>query len=194
MHLFRNHGWCVMKNLKKKSSAALAALALAAGLGIAAPGPASAACGITWGSLAKSAPAQITGPITDVRAGQHPCFDRIVIDLQGERTGYYVRYVSTAQQPGSGKEVPLRGSADLQIEVKSPAYNAKGQATYRPANRNEIVNTAGYTAFRQAALLGSFEGQTTFGLGVRARLPYRVFALDTPGTGSRLVIDVAHSW
>jgi hypothetical protein len=183
-----------MQNLKKKSSAALAALALAAGLGIAAPGPASAACGITWGSLAKATPAQITGPVTNVRSGQHACFDRLVIDLQGERTGYYVRYVPVATQSGSGHAVPLRGGADLQIEVKSPAYDNHGRATYRPVNRSEIVNTAGYTAFRQAALLGSYEGQTSFGLGVRARLPFRVFALDTPGTGSRLVIDVAHIW
>lgn len=183
-----------MKNLKKKSSAALAALALAAGLGIAVPGTASAACGITWGSLPKSAPPQITGPITNVRAGQHPCFDRLVIDLKGERTGYRVRYVPSVHQPGKGDAVPLRGGADLQIEVLSPAYNDSGGATYSPANRNEIVNTAGYTAFRQAAYVGSYEGQTTFGLGVRARLPYRVFVLDTPGTGSRVVIDVAHIW
>ena len=53
---------------------------------------------------------------------------------------------------------------------------------------------AGYSTFRQVAWAGSFEGQTTVGLGVRARLPFRVFALTGPGTGSRLVIDVAHRW
>jgi len=35
---------------------------------------------------------------------------------------------------------------------------------------------------------------TKLGLGVRARLPFRVFTLSGPGTGTRLVIDVAHSW
>ena len=35
---------------------------------------------------------------------------------------------------------------------------------------------------------------TGIGLGVRARLPYRVFVLDGSGGGSRLVIDVAHRW
>jgi hypothetical protein len=44
------------------------------------------------------------------------------------------------------------------------------------------------------ASAGSFEGQTTIGLGVRARLPFRVFTLDGPGNGSRIVIDVAHHW
>jgi len=29
---------------------------------------------------------------------------------------------------------------------------------------------------------------------VRARLPFRVLTLDGPGSGSRLVVDVAHYW
>ncbi len=184
-----------MKNLKKKSSSALAVLALAAGLGIAAPGPASAAyCGITWGSLPKTAAAQPTAPLTNVRAGRHACFDRMVIDLRGERVGYDVRYARSVHAPGSGLPVPLRGAADLSIRVTAPAYDARGEATYRPTNRSDVVSTAGYSTFRQIAYVGSFEGETTFGLGVRARLPYRVFTLDTPGTGSRLVVDVAHRW
>lgn len=56
------------------------------------------------------------------------------------------------------------------------------------------MNVAGYSTFRQVALAGSFEGETTIGLGVRARLPMRVIVLDGPGSGSRLVIDVAHRW
>lgn len=53
---------------------------------------------------------------------------------------------------------------------------------------------AGYRTFRQVAYAGSFEATTTVGLGVRARLPFRVFVLAGPGTGARLVIDVAHRW
>jgi hypothetical protein len=55
----------------------------------------------------------------------------------------------------------------------------------------------GFRTFRQVAYAGSFEGQTTFGLGVRARLPFRVFVLaGSPGDrhGAMLVIDVAHRW
>jgi hypothetical protein len=56
---------------------------------------------------------------------------------------------------------------------------------------------SGYPTFRQVAWAGSYEGSTTMALGVRARLPFRVFPL--PGTpqsddGPRLVIDVAHAW
>ncbi|MEZ5204746.1 MAG: hypothetical protein R2701_10320 [Acidimicrobiales bacterium] len=43
------------------------------------------------------------------------------------------------------------------------------------------------------AFAGSFEGETTFGLGVRFRLPYRVFAVEG-SAGSKLVVDVAHRW
>ena len=53
---------------------------------------------------------------------------------------------------------------------------------------------AGYRTFRQVVYAGTFEGYTSVGLGVRARLPFRVLVLDGPGTSSRLVVDVAHHW
>jgi hypothetical protein len=52
-----------------------------------------------------------------------------------------------------------------------------------------MPNVAGYTTFRQVGWGGSFEGYSTVGLGVRARLPFRVFR-----NGSDLVVDVAHRW
>jgi hypothetical protein len=82
----------------------------------------------------------------------------------------------------------------LQIVALAAAYDDVGNPTYRPANASELVDVSGWRTFRQIAWAGSFEGQTTIGLGVRARLPFRVFILDGPGTGSRLVIDVAHRW
>ena len=72
--------------------------------------------------------------------------------------------------------------------------DSAGQPTYRPVNVKELTNVTGYRTFRQIAWAGSFEGRTTVGLGVRARLPFRVFTLAGPGDGSRLVIDVAHTW
>jgi hypothetical protein len=95
---------------------------------------------------------------------------------------------------GSGALVPLRGGARLSVVVRAPAYDSSGRATYQPASRRELVNVAGYSTFRQIAWAGTFEGSTTIGLGVRARLPMRVFVLSGPGTGSRVVIDVAHHW
>jgi len=88
----------------------------------------------------------------------------------------------------------LRGRAFLQITVTGPAYDDGGNSTYNPADRNELTNVGGYQTFRQVAWAGSFEGYSTIGLGVRGRLPFRVFTLDGPGAGSRLVVDVAHYW
>jgi hypothetical protein len=169
-------------------------LVLAVGLLTAPAASAAAYCGIYWGSLPERASATETASLINVRAGRHPCFDRLVLDFAGDVDGYSVRYVPTVTMDGSGLPVPLRGGADLEIVAIAPAYDSNGRATYRPANPTELVSVAGWRTFRQAAWAGSFEGQTTIGLGVRARLPFRVFALDGPGSGSRLVVDVAHRW
>ena len=173
----------------------LSVILLVLGLGLVAPGPAAAApyCGISWGSAAKSAPGSTSAPITNVRTGRHTCYDRMVITIRGDVAGYSVRY-GTVRAEGSGRVIPLRGAADLAVVVRAPAYNSSGRATYRPANPRELANVRGYTTFRQLAWGGSFEGYTTIGLGVRARLPFRVFTLDGPGNMSLLVVDVAHRW
>jgi hypothetical protein len=160
----------------------------------------TASCPRGWGSLPEAnnhvrAVTPATTSVTNVRTGRHTCYDRFVVDLTGGPTGYDVRYVRNVYQDGSGFLVPLRGGAKLQIVVRAPSYNIDtGKATYSPKNSKELTNVAGYRTFRQLAFAGTFEGQTTIGLGVRARLPFRVFTLAGPGSNSRLVIDVAHQW
>lgn len=182
--------------------AALLGLPLAAGLAlVAVPAQAtpaaqqvSAACPTGWGSLTKAAPATVTGHLTGVRAGRHACFDRLVVDLDARAPGYRIGYVPSVSMDGSGQPVPLRGGARLAVVVIAPAYDDAGNATYRPANRRELADVTGYSTFRQVAWAGSYEGQSTIGLGVRARLPFRAFTLADPDGGSRLVVDVAHRW
>lgn len=162
-----------------------------------APATAAAAppyCGVVWGSLDKASAPMTAAPITGIRSGEHKCFDRLVFDVSGSIAGYRVGYVDSVAMDGSGAPVPLRGGAFLHVVVLAPAYNAAGNATYHPGNWSELVDVTGYQTFRQVAWAGSFEGQTTVGLGVRARLPMRVFTLDGPGSGSRVVVDVAHLW
>ena len=167
----------------------LAMIVVIAGIGLTGPTASAATpyCGIHWGSLDKVNPTMVASPFTAVRAGRHECFDRIVVDLAGPAAGYRVGYVPTVHEDGSGFEIPLRGGAYLQVVVLAPAY-------YAPANRHEVVDVSGYRTLRQVAWANSFEGQTTLGVGVRARLPFRVFTLDGPGSGSRVVLDVAHQW
>jgi len=181
----------------KKIHTWLTVILMAVGLGFLAPGPASATtsyCGLVCGSLVKTDPAMSTASVTNVRTGQHYCFDRMVVDLNGPVAGYTVQYVPTVVQDGSGLAIPLRGSAFLQVTVNAPSYDSNGNVTYSPAAKAELSDVSGYQTFRQVAYAGSFEGYTSIGLGVRARLPFRVFTLDGPGTGSRMVVDVAHFW
>lgn len=182
--------------MRKRILAVLASCALFLGLGLLAPSTALAApyCGIYWGSLPRSSAGMSSAHVDDLRTGRHSCYDRLVIDLDHDVTGYSVAYVNQVTQPGSGTVVRLDGAADLRIVVNAPAYDDMGRATYAPADRSHAVDVTGYRTFRQVAFAGSFEGETTIGLGVRARLPMRVFVLDGPGNGSRLVIDVAHRW
>ena len=155
--------------------------------------PVSAApyCGITWGSLPKSAGTLSTPSLTNIRTGRHDCYDRMVVDLSGAASGYNVQYVDNVYADGSGKLIPLTGGAKLQIIVLNPAYDSSGQSTYPGVTGKALpgINLTGYQTFRDAKFAGSFEGQTTIGLGVRARLPFRVLTI-----GNRVVIDVAHRW
>jgi len=138
----------------------------------------AAGCSVTWGSTAKAVTNTTHRTLTGVRAGRHTCFDRLVLDLNRGGEGYRVRYVTAVRAQGSGAVIPLRGGAFLQVDDQS-------MVTRRPA----MPSVAGYTTFRQVAFGGSFEGYTTIGLGVRARLPFRVFRVE-----NHLVVDVAHRW
>lgn len=166
-------------------------ISIFATIGLSAPTSAAPYCGITWGSLPKSGGAMATNPLTNIRAGRHDCYDRMVFDFTGVAPGYRVEYVSNVYADASGQLIPLAGGAKLHIVALAPAYNTAGHATYPGVTGNPLpgISLAGYQTFRDAKFAGSFEGQTSVGLGVRARLPFRVFTLD-----NRLVIDVAHNW
>jgi len=180
--------------MKRVIVAAFAAVLISVGAIPAATASAAPYCGITWGSLPKSA-GPSTSPtkyLTNIRTGQHDCYDRMVLDLNGTTAaGYDVKYVSNVYADGSGQLIPLSGGAKLQIVLKAPAYNGSGVATYPATTGQKLpgVNLTGYQTFREAKFAGSFEGQTTVGLGVRAQLPFRV----TTET-NRVIIDVAHYW
>jgi hypothetical protein len=168
----------------------LAFLALVGSLGLTTAASASAApyCGITWGSLVKSGGVASASALTGVRAGRHDCYDRLVLDLgHGTSAAYRVDYVEAVLNDPIGTPVALRGGARLRVVVHAPSLGT-------PSNPTELADVTGYTTFRQVAFAGSFEGQSTVGLGVRARLPFRAFVIAGPGDGSRLVIDVAHRW
>jgi hypothetical protein len=161
-------------------------------LGASLPASAAPYCGITWGSQPKVVETYSTNPLTNIRTGRHDCYDRMVFDLRGGTAGYRVQYVTNVYADGSGQLIPLSGGAKLQIVALAPAYDINtGQTTYPGVVGKKLpgVKLSGYQTFHDAKYAGSFEGQTTVGLGVRARLPFRVLTLD-----NRIVVDVAHNW
>ncbi|HYH73831.1 MAG TPA: hypothetical protein VD764_11470 [Nocardioides sp.] len=181
----------------KRTPIRLLVLAVASALAaVVLPATAQAApyCGITWGSTAehagRSAPASLGDELRRARAGRHDCYDRLVLDVSGTTAvnSWRVEYVSSVKADGSGALVPLRGGAFLQITVGANNH------FYAPANRREMADVAGFRTFRQVASAGGFEGYSSAGLGVRARLPFRVMTLAGPGNTVRVVIDVAHAW
>lgn len=155
-------------------------LALGAVLAVALPASAAPSCTGRWGSLPEEAAGRSPASITDLRVGRHPCSDRIVFDTSFPAAGYSVEYVDVVTAPGSGFPVETPGGARLQVEIHHPSYGALD------------TDVTGFDTLRSIRWAGSFEGRTTFGVGTRARLPFRVFTLPARGDGGRIVLDVAH--
>jgi hypothetical protein len=143
---------------------------------------APSSCATAWGSELEHA-AGGGGEVQRVRTATDACWDRVVIDLAGPATspaGYHVGYVDEVRQEGSGDVVPVPGAAKLQVSLLnpvSPTFDAPGAVD-------------GYPTLRSVVYTGDFEG-LGMGIGVRERLPFRVFTLSGP---DRIVIDIAHHW
>jgi hypothetical protein len=155
----------------------------------------STACPTGWGSAAKTFTASTTKSVTNVRTGRHACYDRLVVDVPGagkSRLGYSVQYVKHLYQDGSGRLIPVGGGAVLEVRVTAPSYDPETGAPTYPARAGHPlpgVDLTGYRTFRDTRFAGSFEGDTQLGLGVRARLPFRVTRVD-----GHVIVDVAHNW
>jgi hypothetical protein len=123
--------------------------------------------------------------LTGLRAGRHPGFDRLVFQLDGPIPSYYsVRYVPVVRLDGSGAPLRLRGSAYLEVVVRAPTHDEH----YRPVLRPTRLRPD-FPALREVNAPGSFEGQTTAGIGVTRQVGFRVFELTSP---TRIVVDLAH--
>ena len=152
-------------------------------------------CGITWGSTVEHGATTLPAPgasLVAVRTGRHDCYDRLVLDVRGvgALTTWRAEYVPAVSEDPSDRPVALRGGAFLHISLGT----SQG---FQPANPRELAAVSGFTTFRQVASAGSFEGVTSIGLGVRARLPFRVLTVSgipASANGVRVTVDVAHRW
>jgi len=176
--------------MARRALSALLFALLLLGAGLALTGTAAAAtCPTGWGSLPKDNPTMGTGEVDNLRTGTHDCYDRLVIEVDGPAGGWHAAYVDQVTADASGAVVTTPGNGKkLQLTVRHPWYSA-------PAPGTPVASVAGFPTFRSVVAAGSFEGQTTFGIGLRnGPLPYRVFTLAGPGGHSRIVVDVRHTW
>ena len=150
----------------------------------------------TWGTSLKESAPYTGAELYGVRSGRHECYDRVVFDVNGADTvGYHVRYVESVHADGSGEPVPVAGHAALEVIVHAPdfASASSGHQPWRdPWKVGEtLLDPRGWKALDEVTFAGSFEGQTTFAVGVDARVPFRVHTLPDDAV-THVVLDIAH--
>ncbi|MEZ5310385.1 MAG: hypothetical protein R2735_07300 [Microthrixaceae bacterium] len=130
-------------------------------------------------------PVQDTSFLTEVREGHHDGFDRITFEFQGAVPGFRAEYLDQLFEDGSGDPVTISGTP-LQI-VFAPASGVDlGVEDYTEIYTGPKRIQPEAESVREIVLTGDFEGQMTWGIGVRDKLPFRITTLQNP---SRVVVD-----
>ncbi|MFI9449741.1 hypothetical protein [Amycolatopsis sp. NPDC052450] len=144
------------------------------------------------GALAAVAPVSATAQqiptMTNIRTGQNPGFDRIVLDLTaGPAPAVRYELVDELIADGSGEIVWLTGEYFIAVTATpAAAHDDAGNPTYPGPQK---FRTRALRNVMAVAVTGDYEGTLSIGLGVRSRTPVTVFTLTSP---NRVVIDVRH--
>ncbi|MEU9368567.1 hypothetical protein AB0D71_28650 [Streptomyces avermitilis] len=101
------------------------------------------------------------------------------------------QYVDKLTAPGSPEGIPVSGGAILQISVGPNFGPSTGSESYPRQHGQPLpgVDITGYQTFTDTRYVDAPEDDVLVGVGVRARLPFRVTQ-----SGDQLIVDVAHSW
>ena len=158
----------------------------------------------SWGTEAQGAEPMTIEDVYLVRPGRHACYDRVVFDVNGvvdgpDSVGFHVTYVpGDVLADASGEPVPTAGDAALEVVVRAPAqgYGTTGHQPWRKPDQvgDDLVTTdqvAGWPVLREVTFAGSFEGQTSFAVGVDRQLPFRAGAYEADGF-THVYVDIAH--
>jgi hypothetical protein len=121
-------------------------------------------------------------PVAAIRVGQHPGYDRFVIEFGGGIPSYSVTRQQSATfiRSPKGDQVTLEGNAGVAITLHSVTNwgASPGPKSFLPH----------YPYLREAMLVQDYEGYQTWALGIQGTPCLRVFTLTSP---SRLVVDIA---
>ena len=141
----------------------------------------------TAGTVVRPAPGTGASTLTEVRAGLHHEYDRVVFEFGRDSIpGYHVEYVDKpVRKCGSGNVVEVAGDGWLEVRMNpARAHTEAGEATI--TERSRLFDMP---VLKQLELTCDFEANVTWVLGVASPNRYRVKEVPDP---ARLVIDVKH--
>jgi len=162
-------------------------LPLAALLTAAPQGSAAASTCPTWSTSTKAAGTLHTPSLLTVSTARSTCWDRVTFEFAGTVNGYRVRYgPTTTEGAGFALGPYTAGAGLLNVSLLAPAT-----AFAKPVGSHQAV-VLRYTTLRDVVYGGTFEGYTTFAVGTRGTLPFRVFRATGPGSHNRIILDIAH--
>jgi hypothetical protein len=125
--------------------------------------------------------------VDGVRHARRQGYDRVVFDFRERRPGYRVEYVSRpVRECASGREVQVRGDAILMVRMH-PAQGYEQAAGERLPTVQETDRRLDLPRILHLREVCNHLGTVEWVIGLAARGPYRVLALDGP---PRLVVDV----
>jgi hypothetical protein len=118
-----------------------------------------------------------------VRTGNHPQYDRIVFEFDSTIPSYRVEYIARPyHQCGSGEEVTLGGVEILEVSFSvAQAHDEAGHATLGK------LSVPPSSQMEEIRIVCDFEGEVTFLIGMKGKIPYRVSGMKNP---ERLVLDI----
>jgi hypothetical protein len=125
----------------------------------------------------------------DIRTGGHGCFERVVLELEGDGglPGYRVGYVDDpVRLSPSDLVVDIAGEATLMLSVASWMTNMDGDGYSGPTD----ITPTNVGHILELRLVENFEGMHAWAIGLDRR---RDFAVSTLADPPRIVIDVASS-
>lgn len=123
---------------------------------------------------------------SDIRTGTHPCFERIVIELEGsgDFPGWWVEYVDDPVRLGESDEfVDITGNATLLVRMGMWMQDMEGNGYPGPWQ----VFPTDVSHILELRNTENWEGVTLWAIGVDAKRPFTASVLTGP---PRLVIDV----
>lgn len=133
--------------------------------------------------------AQPTAQLVGVRQSDHTGFHRIVFDFDGPAPHVQAGYVNPPlRQPGSGNPVAVGGSAFLQIHIEPAATVDFETMDLTPTYTGPTtIALGGPVRGAELVLVGEFEGNLVWAVGLDNKVPFAVGTLPEP---SRVVVDL----